>query len=214
MRKCNNFRGMVILISIFISLNAWGQRDTINFKKGQLYLVIKDTQCFPKGYSQDSFVITNDSTLDTIFYYYKVKKLVKLFKNNYHGILDSTYKLFCECDEYKLMDTLQKFNYLRNNTLFYYVERIPIDINTINQILPFKKIILYPNPVNHCLIIQNYEMKPYELRIYSQNGQILFESFNIEKDEYILDMSNYTNGLYYLLIFNQKGFFIEKIIKL
>ncbi|MGV6862521.1 MAG: GH39 family glycosyl hydrolase [Putridiphycobacter sp.] len=59
----------------------------------------------------------------------------------------------------------------------------------------------YPNPTNHELIIQNYGQKIGEFEVYNSKGQKIF-SGQSDLNEYQLNISNYSPGIYFLKIKN------------
>jgi len=201
-------------LGVLLSFNAFGQRDTINYWKGQLYLAIKDTICFPTGYSLDSFVLTNNPDLDNIFKSNKVKELLK-WDSGYtdHNVLDSVFKLFCVCDEYKLMDTLSKYNVQNNLKSFYGVGRVPRYTNDIKIIYHLLGFNFFPNPITDYLFIENNNPGNYNLQLFKINGQEVYSVKNITSNNFKLDATCWENGVYYILITSKVESIVKKIIK-
>jgi hypothetical protein len=68
----------------------------------------------------------------------------------------------------------------------------------------------YPNPTNGVVSVANQKYEINQLAIYNLQGQLLFENKYTATNEVKLDFSNYTNGVY-MLIVNQNT--TMKIIK-
>jgi len=117
---CSFLFTLVVAVSIPNNILAQG-RDTVNYKKGFLYLSIIDMAASPNGnYSQDTTVLTDNSQINAIFESFKVRSLEKSFPSNNDATLERVYTLYCECNEYDLMNTLSPVT-----NLFQYVERTP-----------------------------------------------------------------------------------------
>jgi hypothetical protein len=199
---------------VFLSICSYGQRDTINYWKGQLELAIKDTDCFPIGKSKDSFIITNNPNIDTIFKYFKVTNLIWEYPGyTNHNILDSLYNLFCDCDEYKLMDTLNKYNIQENYTRFYGIQRVAryTRIQTLKPYIAFK---FYPNPLTDNLFIINNDHESYNLQIIKNNGQNIYSQNNISESTFLINTSGWDKGIYYILFTSISKRLVNKIIKI
>ena len=106
---------IIILIIISISINVFGQNYF--YRPHIVYVGVRDTTYYPKGYSQDSIVITSNPDVDSIFKHYRVKSMIKILKNNtLNNLLDSIFQLRCEGNEYLLWDTLTKYNRINKNS--------------------------------------------------------------------------------------------------
>ena len=72
---------------------------------------------------------------------------------------------------------------------------------------------LYPNPAtNEVQVVSSEPIQ--DIRIFSSNGQEVSYLFNASLDEQLtLDLSNLTNGLYYVQITTEKGISTQKLIK-
>lgn len=68
----------------------------------------------------------------------------------------------------------------------------------------------FPNPVTNTLSINNAKELSFE--IYNSLGQLKYKS-KVLSDEYTLDMSSFSSGIYFLKTFNEKTVDIQKIIK-
>ena len=69
---------------------------------------------------------------------------------------------------------------------------------------------IYPNPTNGELNVECAGMQ--EIIIFLPNGQTL-EKINVNNDSYILNMSEYKSGVYYLRITTDNGTSIQKVLK-
>ena len=69
---------------------------------------------------------------------------------------------------------------------------------------------IYPNPTNGELKIQCAGMQ--EITIFLPNGQTI-ATINVNSDSYILNMSDYNSGIYYLRVTTDNGTSIQKVLK-
>lgn len=69
---------------------------------------------------------------------------------------------------------------------------------------------IYPNPTNGELNVECAGMQ--EITIFLPNGQTV-EKINVNNDSYILNMSDYKSGVYYLRITTDNGTSIQKVLK-
>ena len=69
-----------------------------------------------------------------------------------------------------------------------------------------------PNPVSDKLKINSAKGKISTIQLWSVNGK-LFDTYNINNQQFELDMSNFENGLYLLQIQTDTESFVKKIIK-
>ena len=69
---------------------------------------------------------------------------------------------------------------------------------------------VYPNPSENELNIECDGMQ--EIMIYMTNGQLL-ENVNVNSDQYLINITDYTSGIYFLKIVTEDGICIEKIVK-
>jgi len=99
------------------------------------------------------------------------------------------------------------------NTLYYLIEHS--SILTINETNNEETILVYPNPVNDYLKIENYKHVITDLTIYNALGQVIKTGNTLKDIELIqIDFSNYTKGTYFVKITNTNGKSItKKIIK-
>ena len=76
-----------------------------------------------------------------------------------------------------------------------------------------KKIIIYPNPVNEKInICMNFSNKKVTINIFNIFGQRIINEVLYEPRE--IDVKFLTPGIYYLVVINKNGHFIEKFLKL
>lgn len=82
---------------------------------------------------------------------------------------------------------------------------------SVDEISYSENIVIYPNPVSNILTIQSANpITSY--KVYDVLGHLLYESKEVSN---ILktDWSSYTNGIYYISVFNKTGKSTKKIIK-
>ncbi|MBL4560870.1 MAG: T9SS type A sorting domain-containing protein [Labilibaculum sp.] len=75
---------------------------------------------------------------------------------------------------------------------------------------------IYPNPVKNQLHIQHRNfMEPYELKIFSFNGQLIYSSDDSQKNQTeVIDFSAISSGTYLLQIITKNGSGAKRIIKI
>lgn len=122
------------------------------------------------------------------------------------NIIEGDY-LFCIINNLKL-NALNNLNYENNIETIQYNNNKKIYDNSEN-------IIIYPNPnsgnFNIEFINKNYNF--YTIIIYDLTGKIIYEKNNVFQNTINIDISQYTNGTYFIKIINQKDIYIKKIIK-
>ncbi len=69
---------------------------------------------------------------------------------------------------------------------------------------------VYPNPVENELNVECDGMT--EIMIYMYSGQLL-ENVTVNSDQYLINITDYTPGIYFLKIVSEEGIVIDKIIK-
>ena len=76
-------------------------------------------------------------------------------------------------------------------------------------------IYLYPNPTQGLvtLLFDNCQPGGYTLEVFDSRGQKVMLLNNITDKQATFDLSNYTNGLYFVRVFNAKSAFNVKMIK-
>jgi len=73
---------------------------------------------------------------------------------------------------------------------------------------------LYPNPVDEELVLDFSGYKPYNIEIINSLGIKMTARYDLSTDLYIINTQNYTKGIYYLILFNDKTRLTKKFIKL
>lgn len=69
----------------------------------------------------------------------------------------------------------------------------------------------YPNPVTDALFIQS--VKSIEsIKVYNAFGSLVQNSL-VNSDTFKMDLSSYSNGIYFITVYNENGFTTQKIIK-
>jgi uncharacterized Ntn-hydrolase superfamily protein len=74
-----------------------------------------------------------------------------------------------------------------------------------------KNFVVFPNPFNEILYVQNLGIKKYKLEIFNGPGNIIFES-TLDK-EFEINASKYTSGMYFIKLSSNKEEFIKRLIK-
>lgn len=86
-------------------------------------------------------------------------------------------------------------------------------LTAINQEKGSSDIIAYPNPTDGIIIINIANDDKYDLKVYNQNGSLVFEKNDINVRNFEIDMSRFTNGLYFIKCNNSIDFKMIKILK-
>lgn len=74
------------------------------------------------------------------------------------------------------------------------------------------KLILYPNPANNFILIDNPQAKAFHYQIFDTLGKIVVENNeNTLHDK--ITISNFSNGLYFIKLYTNDGVYLEKLIK-
>ncbi|MFC2138407.1 FG-GAP-like repeat-containing protein, partial [Bacteroidota bacterium] len=108
-----------------------------------------------------------------------------------------------------LFDGSPDLTLLRFATLFVFnkfYSEIPTSINEKNIITSFS---VYPNPTNGKIAIEGKYIEFIE--IIDINGPII-EQINVNKDKINIDLSSYSQGLYFIKILTAKGIIVKKVI--
>ena len=90
---------------------------------------------------------------------------------------------------------------------------VKIELITANEELSDMEVKLFPNPTSDKITIQSDSFKNTTLQITDVLGKQLLQQ-NINKSETILDLSNYSNGQYFLQLERDSKRVVYKIIKL
>lgn len=81
------------------------------------------------------------------------------------------------------------------------------------EIEPFNsKVLIFPNPANDLINIQNKHLKNTLIEIYSLTG-VLVKRINIQNESTTIDISKLTRGMYLIVITSNTNRIYEKIIK-
>lgn len=85
-------------------------------------------------------------------------------------------------------------------------------ITDVTVIEPDEQFIIYPNPANDLLHISFSENKnaPEQIRILNTTGQVVYDG--VGENEKIINVSNLSNGLYYIEVINREKNEIRKFI--
>jgi hypothetical protein len=88
-------------------------------------------------------------------------------------------------------------------------------INSIYDILLGENILIYPNPTSSILFIDFDNIDDaFSVQIINISGQVVYtdELKSSQMEVPSIDMSNYSNGFYFIRIYNSKGSYQEKIL--
>ena len=69
---------------------------------------------------------------------------------------------------------------------------------------------LYPNPTSNSLTISNDDFAIESVQVINLQGQVLYKSNALNQNEVTIDLSNYSNGMYFVNVNNQTNI---KVIK-
>ncbi len=83
-----------------------------------------------------------------------------------------------------------------------------LDISEIGS----QEFLIYPNPVVDDVTIQS-NGKPYDLLISNSSGQILYSQYEISSSEYVVDLSRFESGIFFLRIESAGEILYKKILK-
>lgn len=81
--------------------------------------------------------------------------------------------------------------------------------NTTSVEILEKDIKLYPNPTNDLLKIDIKQRVPYEIVLHDLEGQILFSGYDTNE----IELSNFSNGTYFITIIINNNYYNYQIIK-
>ncbi len=93
-----------------------------------------------------------------------------------------------------------------------------VDNFSVSQVLSNEKFVessfsIYPNPVKNTLSIENELFNEnYSIQISDLNGRAI-KNINSSNASLTIDMSEFQNGIYFVLVSTDKGKFVKKIIK-
>lgn len=88
-------------------------------------------------------------------------------------------------------------------------------INSIYDIILGENILIYPNPTSSILFIDFDNIDDaFSVQIINISGQVVYtdELKSSQTEVPSIDMSNYSNGFYFIRIYNSKGSYQEKIL--
>lgn len=91
--------------------------------------------------------------------------------------------------------------------LITYDKNIIQTVNTVSQ----NSILLYPNPANNYLHITSDLKFPFDINIANNNGETVLILTNCTENT--IDISNLTNGIYFLKMYSQKNTRFQYFIK-
>ena len=92
-------------------------------------------------------------------------------------------------------------------------DEFTINIQTINIIELTENIKIFPNPTSGLVKIDILNAEEICISLFDINGKLLFEKSDINTSETV-DISNYSNGIYTLIIKTKNGTFVNKIVKI
>jgi hypothetical protein len=80
-------------------------------------------------------------------------------------------------------------------------------------VLSQSEVVLYPNPITDKVFIKTEKtLKNVVIKICDGTGRILYQNYEKLADMFILDLHNYTNGVYFLTLTSEEGFCTKKLI--
>lgn len=87
-----------------------------------------------------------------------------------------------------------------------------IQTDVQNSIIQTGKILIFPNPSKGELYL-NVEKVPYSFDVLDIDGKTLLENTEINSNNYLIDISKFANGFYYIIIKNEEHVKSFKIVK-
>jgi endonuclease I len=106
----------------------------------------------------------------------------------------------------KISGTASELTIGTNNTYTLTIENVDVLSATENQ--ESQEVSVYPNPAQNQILIQTGKnTQQYEIELYNLQGQMLQKG----KSTDVLNVENYTNGLYILKFNNKNNAFVRKI---
>lgn len=89
---------------------------------------------------------------------------------------------------------------------------LDIEADTDEQIV-FSEIKVFPNPTNDYLHIElNPLSQPQRIQLLNMNGQVLYDFANNNSNSLKVDLSNYTQGMYFLNIYFKESIQTQKVM--
>lgn len=104
---------------------------------------------------------------------------------------------------------VQSFN---EYVLFKY-RAIPQDLTGISTNNLTNEILIYPNPTEENVTIKRISNSEYSVKLLAIDGKVLSQKKQINTDLFTLDLSEYTQGIYFIEINDRGTITREKIIK-
>jgi hypothetical protein len=107
-----------------------------------------------------------------------------------------------------------------NNSIFYTIEQQIFaaienygNIISCLQTVGFEQIqedltLIYPNPTNGLVNIEIQNQTIQRIKVYDLQGQLIKET-----TEYQFDLSNFSNGMYFIKAQTKQGFYNYKLVK-
>jgi len=86
-----------------------------------------------------------------------------------------------------------------------YIFKDPNLLSVTNNSAMQNAIATYPNPANNVLNIESQSKAIFNIKVYAITGALLHEVNNVNENSYSMDVSNYSNGAYFLTIRFQDG---------
>ena len=74
------------------------------------------------------------------------------------------------------------------------------------------QIYIYPNPTSGKILINSESSEPIEFTLYSSTGSQLLKSFFVEQSPFVIDLSNYSQGIYIIIIRQVDKVYFEKVL--
>jgi beta-glucanase (GH16 family) len=103
-------------------------------------------------------------------------------------------------------------NFVQSTMEIDYVRVYQENVLNLDNVSNFSKIKLFPNPVTNELTINSKENINTTAEIYSLLGQKLY-SCVLKEENTNIDVSNFQNGIYLVLIISEKGIDTYKVLK-
>lgn len=100
---------------------------------------------------------------------------------------------------------------LDNNLASNWIASTNTNLSTVSSTLDSSQIFIYPNPVTHFLNIHSIDSIS-GIKIFDVSGKLIYD-LKQKSNTINTDWSKYTNGIYFVTIYDEFGFTTKKVIK-
>jgi len=139
---------------------------------------------------------------DTLWTLLTTESITDTFFNHTDPVVDTNYYL------------VQPLQLITNNSGCFYqsglgtLQQGVFSIITSSEELSFSSLQIWPNPGNDILIVGNLNISD-SLKVFDQNGKLIFEEANGNKQEISIDTSQWPEGIYIVQFGEKRGKFLK-----